>query len=113
MSDRKSDRAEQIRCLNDRVRKTFLSGRVVITAGVQALDDAMRVSLLAAVQAFDDFTPENDPYAEHDFGRVVVGGEGFFWKIDYYDSDLQHLSLDAADEAVTTRIMTIMREDEY
>jgi hypothetical protein len=37
-----------------------------------------------AVQAFIDFSPDNDPYSEHDFGFFKPQGE-FFWKIDAYD----------------------------
>lgn len=104
---------ERISRLNDRLRKTLLGGRMMLTPGVQSLDDTLRASLLVEVQNFDAFTSANDPYAEHDFGRVVVEGEGYFFKIDYYDLDLQHGSPDPADESVTARIMTIMREDEY
>ncbi|CDZ44272.1 DUF3768 domain-containing protein [Neorhizobium galegae] len=99
--------------LNDRLRETFSGGRVMLTRGVQGLPDDERGQLLRAVREFDAFDAANDPHAEHDFGRVLVAGHGYFWKIDYFDSDLQYLSPDPADEAVTTRVMTIMREDEY
>jgi len=104
---------ERISRLNDRLRKTLLGGRVMLTPGVQSLDDTLRARLLVEIQNFDDFTAANDPYSEHDFGRVVVDGQGYFFKIDYYDLDLQHGSPDPADDGVTARIMTIMREDEY
>lgn len=104
---------ERIRYLNDLLRTTFVSGRVMLTAGVRAMDDDDRARLLQAVSAFDAFTLANDPYGEHDFGRVEVGGCGFFFKIDYYDLDLRYQSPDPADSTVTARVMTIMREDEY
>lgn len=103
----------RIRDLNDELRKTFSTGRVMLTSGVQALEESDRAELLHAVQQFNDFTAANDPYGEHDFGRVIVGGEGYFWKIDYFDNDLQYQSPDPADATVTTRVLTIMREDEY
>ncbi|MGT2444772.1 DUF3768 domain-containing protein [Ensifer adhaerens] len=103
----------RIRDLNDELRQTFSTGRVLLTSGVQALEEGPRAELLHVVQQFDDFTPASDPYGEHDFGRVVVGGPGYFWKIDYYDNDLQYQSPDPADVSVTTRVLTIMREDEY
>lgn len=103
----------RIRDLNDTLRMTLLSGRVVMTRGVQSLDDALKAKLLQAVRSFSDFTADNDPYGEHDFGRVVVDGEGYFFKIDYYDLDHRYQSPDPADAAVTARVMTIMRQDEY
>ncbi|MCJ9749653.1 DUF3768 domain-containing protein [Neorhizobium sp. BETTINA12A] len=107
------DRTRLISELNDRLRETFGGGRVMLTREVQSLPDDERAQLLQTVRAFDAFDAANDPHGEHDFGRVLVAGHGYFWKIDYFDSDLQYLSPDPADEAVTTRVMTIMREDEY
>lgn len=106
-------RQHRIRRLNDHLRATFTSGRVMLTAGVTALDDKDQARVLLAVNAFDGFTPANDPYGEHDFGRIEVGGRGYFFKIDYYDIDFQYQSPDPADTTVTSRVMTIMREDEY
>ena len=85
----------------------------MITPGVSALEEAARARLLAAVQAFSAFTPDNDPYGERDFGSVVVAGATFFWKIDYYDAGLRGGSPDPTDAAVTSRVLTIMRADEY
>jgi hypothetical protein len=66
-----------------------------------------------AVRLFSDFSPDNDPHEEHDFGTVVCGGERYFWKIDYLDLDLCNASPDPSDPAFTIRVMTIMRADEY
>jgi Protein of unknown function (DUF3768). len=102
-----------IRRLNDEFRRDFSRGRIVITAGVAALNETERLSLLAAVRIFNDFIPGNDPYGEHDFGKIEVEGVTYCWKIDYYDAALKHGSADAADPALTTRVLTIMRSDEY
>lgn len=107
------DKTRLISELNDRLRETFAGGRVMLTRCVQGLPDDERAQLLQAVRRFDAFDAANDPHGEHDFGRVLVAGQGYFWKIDYFDSDLEYLSPDPADPAVTTRVMTIMREDEY
>jgi hypothetical protein len=104
---------DRIRDLNDAFRRSFVGGRVMMTCGVDALDDADRLALLAAVQAFDTFTPDNDPHGERDFGSLVIGGDRFFWKIDYYDLHCRGGSPDPADPAVTTRVLTIMRAEEY
>jgi hypothetical protein len=107
------DTTTAVRDFNDRFRKTFVGGLVVVTEGVNALDYDVKRRLLAKVRTFDAFSPDNDPYGEHDFGAVDVGGEGFFFKIDYFDPLLEGHSIDKADPLVTTRVLTIMRADEY
>jgi hypothetical protein len=59
------------------------------------------------------FTPDNDPYGEHDFGSFSYAAETIFWKFDYYDLDLQMHSPDPSDPTVTTRVLIIMLADEY
>jgi len=39
--------------------------------------------------------------------------ERVFWKLDYYDRDMQFASEDAANPAVTRRVLTLMLSDEY
>ena len=99
--------------LNDHARQTFTGCRVFITCGISELEQDVIQQITRAVKAFDQFTADNDPYEEHDFGRVIVGAHTVFWKFDYYDLDLQMHSPDAADPAVTARILTIMLADEY
>ncbi len=106
-------RTATIRTKNDAFRSNLVGRRVVLTQGVNALAEHDRRTVLKAVQAFDDFSPGNDPYGEHDFGAVTVNDTVFFWKIDYYDRDLQNGSPDPADDAVTSRVLTIMRAEEY
>ena len=65
------------------------------------------------VQSFADFNADNDPYGEHDFGSFEVAGEPFFWKIDYYDTDMACESDDPSDPEKTTRVLTIMLAAEY
>jgi hypothetical protein len=108
-----AERAALIRTLNDRFRRSFIGGRVLMTPGVQALDGVEKLALLAAVQRFDAFDAGNDPYGEHDFGSVTISGACFFWKIDCYDKDLEFGSPDPANDAVTCRLLTLMRADEY
>ena len=42
-----------------------------------------------------------------------VAGAQLFWKFDYLDPDMQMASLDAADETITMRVLTIMLAEEY
>ncbi|MBL0001421.1 MAG: DUF3768 domain-containing protein [Sphingomonadales bacterium] len=71
------------------------------------------MAALLAVRTFNDFTNGNDPYGEHDFGAFTMGGERLFFKLDYYDHSLQAHSPNAADAAVTHRVLTIMLASEY
>jgi hypothetical protein len=99
--------------LNDNFRSTFVGGKVVMTAGVGDLSIDVRARVLLLVQRFADFTADNDPYGEHDFGTFEVAGERFFWKIDYYDLLCEYGSEDPADPEKTTGVLTIMLSDEY
>lgn len=85
----------------------------MLTQGVITLADEVKKAVLNAVQAFEDFSPTNDPHGEHEFGAVTLNSAAFFWKIDYYDRDLQYGSPDPADDAVTCRVLTIMHAEEY
>jgi hypothetical protein len=101
----------RIRQINDLARHSFTGCRVMITPGIQALENINAV--LRAVQQFDDFTAHNDPYGEHDFGAFHCGDAHVFWQFSYYDLDLQQHSPDASDPAVTARVLTVMLADEY
>ena len=113
MSEDRSDSTDRVRQLNDAFRRAFVGGVVVVTAGVQALPREQRSSLLAKIRAFDAFTEDNDPHGEHDFGVVEDGDVQCFWKIDLYDREMELMSPDPSDPAVTTRVLTIMLADEY
>lgn len=100
--------------LNDVLRTTFLTGRVVWTEGIAALTDEERSEILSRVREFRAFTRDNDPHGEHDFGAIEVDDVGkVFWKIDYYDVGYESLSPDPSDPNVTRRVLTIMLASEY
>ncbi len=105
--------AARIAALNDHARQAFTDCRVCITQGIQALGDEMQRAILLAVQQYDSFTPDNDPYEEHDFGKIDIGDHVIFWKIDYYDVDMTMHSLDPSDPTVTARVLTVMLAEEY
>jgi len=103
----------RVRTLNDLLRRYRLGGQVVLTPGVLALGLDLLLLIDDAVARFDAFTPDNDPYGEHDFGLVRVQGHVVLFKIDYYDLDRCGHSPDPADPNVTCRVMTLMLADEY
>jgi len=76
---------ERIASLNNEYRKARQG--FMVTRSVSALPDIAKV--LSMVQDFNEFSKDNDSYAEHDFGSFVCFGEKLFWKIDYYDLALE------------------------
>ena len=110
----KEFRKKRIQRLNDEMRiGNFKIGSVVMTVGIQALSDEWRAAIVDQISRFDDFTEENDPHGEHDFGSLEVAGSKIFWKIDYFDLKLKWHSPDAANPDVTHRVLTIMLANEY
>lgn len=106
-------KTDAIRKLNDQFRETLIGGTVLITQGVQAMDAETRTVALIKLTGFKDFTPDNDPHGEHDFGAFDVIGTKLFWKIDYYAPDMLHGSEDPADPTKTKRVLTLMLASEY
>ena len=106
-------RLARIRELNDRLRTTGRGGMVVMTNGVGAFGLETVQSIFAAIASFTDFSPDNDPWCEHDFGSLTVEGVRLFWKIDYYDRSRRIHSPDPADPKVTVRVLTVMLAEEY
>lgn len=103
----------QIAHLNDVLRTTFTTGTVLATEGIRALSIADRAAIRMAVESFDDFSEDNDPYGEHDFGAFTHKGHKVFWKINYYDQSMQWASPDPTDPLRTHRVLTIMLASEY
>jgi hypothetical protein len=112
MSNAVSTQSDRIRVLNDNFRSTFVGGRVLTTASVAELPVDIKARLFLAVQSFNEFTKDNDPHGEHDFGSVEIEDETYCWKIDYYAPDLRSGAEDAS-LPETMRVLTIMRADEY
>ena len=82
--------------------------RVVLTDGICALGEKAKQDIIGKVRCFDDFTPDNDPYEEHDFGAFDHDGQKIFWKIDLYDRNYEYGSDDPENPDVTRRVLTIM-----
>lgn len=120
-----SKKAQLIAEKNDKLRKSFvifgshtalvseIGAQIMITSGINNLDSTVRTKILQAIRDFSDFPKGDDPYGEHDFGKVVVDGIDVYFKIDYYDLKLEYGSPDATDDNVTRRVLTIMLASEY
>jgi hypothetical protein len=106
-------KTQRIRELNDALRTTFMGGKVMLTAGVDALPPGEKAAVLSKVRTFTDFNTDNDPHGEHDFGAFELSSQRFFWKIDYYNRSMEGGSEDPTDPAITTRVLTIMLAEEY
>ena len=61
-------RVREIAALNDQARTTFQGCTVILTKGIFSLPEAQQDEIIQQVRSFDAFTPDNDPYGEHDFG---------------------------------------------
>jgi type I restriction enzyme, R subunit len=72
-----------------------------------------REKLFDRVRNFNEFTEDNDPHGEHDFGAIELDGEMYFWKFDYFDPSMEYGSDDPSDPTKTTRVLTIMHRSEY
>lgn len=104
----------RIRELNDRFRTTGRgNGNIVVTAGLQERGRPFIRQAVDAVRTYDDFTKDSDPWGEHDFGAFEIDGEKLFWKLDMYDLTLTMGSPNPANDAVTSRVLTIMLASEY
>jgi hypothetical protein len=106
MKNASLSKSDCIRVLNDNFRSTFLGGQVVMTQGVDALPPDSKARVILTVQSFSNFTKDNDPHGEHDFGNFEIANETYFFKIDGGSED-------PADREKTVRVLTIMRADEY
>jgi len=104
---------ERIKHLNDALRMTLRGGRVLLTVSVHALPDDLKALALQRTRNFTDFSQDNDPHGEHDFGSFELAGQTFFWKIDYYDERCEFGSQDPSDPSKTTRVLTLMLASDY
>jgi len=109
----KMNQVKKIQKLNDLLRTTFMTGKIVCTSGFHALQAEVKETLITKIREFNDFNPDNDPNQEHDFGSVEYEDTTVFWKIDYYDLNLKYHSVNPADHLATRRVLTVMLAEEY
>ena len=109
--------------LNDQLRSRIgipvfgdcVPGTIMMTRGICSLPPETQLEIWGAVNHFDSFTESNDPYGEHDFGKIEVCGTGtIFWKIDTYSCKAcTHASDDPTDPDKSYRVLTILLASEY
>lgn len=99
---------------NDIARRALgVACMLIQTPGISALSMDDQSAIREKVELFDDFRRSNDPYGEHDFGAFEHDGKRIYWKIDYYDRNLEYGSEDPMNPQVTRRVLTIMLAEEY
>jgi hypothetical protein len=101
-------RAAEIANLNDAFLRS--TRELVLTSGIAELSPLVE-EILRRVRRFDEFSFENDPYYEHDFGSFSISGVSVIWKIDYSDQSLSYWC-DPLDTRCR-RVLTVMRAEEY
>ncbi len=124
------EQAARIARLNDLARSAMgVACTAVATVGFRSLPEADQSRVRELIETFDAFTEDNDPHGERDFGTIYHLGDGqwtterprvrddererVFWKLNYYDREMRFASEDAANPAITRRVLTIMLSDEY
>lgn len=88
-----------------------ISGKAVLSPGVEALPDAIRDLAVFQTATFETFTADYDPNGEHDFGCFLLEDHIVYWQIQYLDRDGKCHSRPPTN--ISSRLMTIMLADEY
>lgn len=115
---------DRIRHLNDlaRTKSETVNATWIITTGVQHLlagnEDGPATperfaALRHAVASFDDWSSDNDPHGEHDFGAFSLFGERLFFKMDYYHPERDMLAPDPGNIELCRRVLTMLLASEY
>ena len=124
------EQTARIARLNDMARQAMgVACTAVATVGFRSLSASDQACVRELIETYDAFDEDNNPHGERDFGCVYQLCDGrwtterprvcddererVFWKFDYYDRDLRFGSDDAANPAVTRRVLTIMLAEEY
>lgn len=86
-------------------------GKLVLTQGIANQEPLVLAHILYAVKSFDEFNKDNDPYGEHDFGKITLTGVDIFFKIDYFADE--SMEYGTGDPLTSYQVMTIMLASEY
>ena len=123
LNDKKLPKIEKIALLNDELRKKLITGelfkadskdKAYITKGASVFANGInKMQFLNNVALYTNFTEDNNPHGERDFGNFMYQKEKIFWKIDYKDNAMMYHSPDASDPSQTIRVLTIMKASEW
>ena len=115
--------ARKVADLNDQLRKDMFTGnmlkkhnlknKLVMTPGITGYNLKDKEKIFASVKYYGNFTKDNNPWGEKDFGAFNFKKEKYNWKIDYYDNTMSFHSPDKTDPDKTVRVLTIMKASEY
>lgn len=94
--------------------QSIFRGSFYTSRGVRALGGDFMITALRAAMSDTNFTPENDPYGDHDRGFLTINGVRVWWKIDCYEkgSNFRFGSDDPTDPTKTERVMTLFFPEE-
>jgi hypothetical protein len=99
-----------VRGLNDRLRQTSTGGRVVLSPCVLSLPPEKVSELLDRVRTFTAFEPENEE--SHEFGQFQLAGHAYCFELECV-SRSRDGSVNSGSAGKATRVLTVMRVDEY
>lgn len=109
--------AKSIQVKNDAFRKAVFmgpqpDGKALMTPAVENLAEKTKALLFFEIINFDNFTEDNDPYGEHDFGCIERDGiPKIYWKINYYKDEMME---DGAEDPLNAyRVLIVMLAEEY
>lgn len=108
-------RSFKIRERNDTLRvrgPLFNNDKLQISREVSAMSQDQLKSLFKAVQGFNSFNHDNDPYGEHDCAIFDHKRDKFMFKIDYYDLEFEG-GIDPYSGEEYRAVMLIMFSHEY
>lgn len=88
-------------------------GKFIITHGLSNLDELTIAEAIYRIRRYNNFNQDNDPYGEHDLGKLRVNMNDILWKIDYYDVNYEYGSEDPSNLKKTRRVLTAMLSHEY
>lgn len=109
--------SKNIQLKNDAFRKAVFmgpqpDGKALMTPAVENLAEKTKALLFFEIITFDDFTEDNDPHGEHDFGCIERDGiPKVYWKIDYYEDATMVYGTE--DPLNAYRVLIVMLAEEY